>query len=1021
MAHRDNDKLESRIDRFLHERLAPAITATSAPLQAAAWTAPGEPVDFATATGSGNTFAPVLPGTAWGPAWATTWFRVCGHAPARRPPAEAGRYRFELSLDLGFNGAKPGFQCEGLVRDEHGHVIKGLEPRNHQVPLQCEPGSAFTVWVEGAANPDLTGGNDFGSPNAFAPTPFGDPLTVPAVPLYRLGDFLAVEVDTEVESLFLEATVLFGLLRELPPGTPRRQLLLGGLQDAINAMDPGNVAAGAVEARKILAPLLAAPAEHSAHRIFATGHAHIDSAWLWPTRETVRKCARTFSNVLDLMDRDPELTFTCSSAQQFAWMKQYHPGIFARIAERVAEGRFVPVGNMWVESDVNMPSGESLVRQFQQGARFFDTEFGAISDVGWLPDSFGYSAALPQLLRKSGLRWFFTQKMCWNETNSMPHHSFLWEGLDGSRIFTHFPPTNTYSGDMRPTELARSVRNFKDHGDASMSLMPFGYGDGGGGPTREMMQLGRLQENLEGSPRVRFSSAHDFFAEAEQDYRNPPIWSGEMYLEFHRGIYTSQARTKSGNRRNERLLVEAEYWAAVACIRHGLAFPYERFDRLWQQVLLLQFHDILPGSAIAWVHREAEATHAAVSEELDQVITQSLAAIAGEGREEFVFNASPATADGVPSRSGAPAAVRKQQLLARGPEGNFILRNGLVELTVTPEGHISSLIDLGTGRDVIPRGRLANMLQLHRDTPNQWDAWDIDLSYRDTVVEVFDGSAEPGSDGKEILVRREFGNSTVQQRIGLSGTEPAVRIQTSVDWHEKQKLLKLAFPLDVHAGFSSSETQFGHVQRPVHNNTSWEHAKYEFCAHRWLHVGEPDFGVAVASDAVYGYDVERDIHDGRVSTTVRQSLLRAPTFPDPEADQGHHDFLTTITVAPGIGDAIRAGYAANTHRRPVRGSRGASALVSVDNPAIVAETVTLASDRSGDLVVRLYESQGRRAKAALAVSADIAGVTEVDLLDRPASGGGVVLSAEGSVIRVELRPFEVASLRFKLTSTEESQ
>lgn len=1020
MAHRDNDKLEARVDRFLFERLQPAITATKVPLELAAWTAPGESVDFATATASTNMFTPVVPGTPWGQAWATTWFHVRGQAPAPRTTVDAGRYRFELSLDLGFNDAKPGFQCEGLVRDGHGRVIKGLEPRNHHVPMDCAPGSPFAVWVEAAANPDLTGGNDFAGPRAFAATPFGDTATAPAVPLYRLGQFLAVEVDTVVESLFLEATVIRGLLRELPAEAPRRQLLLGGLRDAINAMDPDNVAEGAAAARNILAPLLSAPAEHSAHRIFATGHAHIDSAWLWPTRETVRKCARTFSNVLDLMDRDPDLTFTCSSAQQFAWMKQYHPGIFERIAERVKEGRFVPVGNMWVESDVNMPSGESLVRQFQQGARFFETEFGSISDVGWLPDSFGYSAALPQLLRKAGLRWFFTQKMCWNETNSMPHHSFTWEGLDGSRIFTHFPPTNTYSGDMRPTELARSVRNFKDHGKTGMSLMPFGYGDGGGGPTREMMQLGRLQANLEGSPRIQFSSAHDFFAEAEQDYANPPVWSGEMYLEFHRGIYTSQARTKRGNRRNERMLVEAEYWATVACIRHGLAFPYDRFDDLWRQVLLLQFHDILPGSAISWVHREAEATHAAVTLELEEIIARSLAAVTGEGETDFVFSASPATADGIPPRSGVAAGPQRRHL-ADGPEQAFILRNDFLDLTVTPQGHISSLIDKSTGRELVPHGRLANLLQLHRDTPSQWDAWDIDLSYRDTVVELLDGSVVAGNDGQEILVRRHFGNSTVSQRIGLSDTEPTVLIQTSVDWHERQKLLKLAFPLDIHAEYSSSETQFGHVRRPVHNNTSWESAKYEFCAHRWLHVGEPGFGVAVASDAVYGYDVERGIDNGRVTTTVRQSLLRAPTFPDPDADQGHHEFLTTITLAPHIGDAIRAGYAANTDRRRVRGSRGAAPLVTVDKAAVVAETVTLASDRSGDLIVRLYESQGRRARASVSVSEALAAAAEVDLLDRPTAAEGAVLSVEDSVILVELRPFELATLRLKLGSTEESQ
>src|SRR5699024_2317771 len=325
-----------------------------------------------------------------------------------------------------------------------------------------------------------------------------------------------------------------------------------------------------------------------------------DSAWLWPVRESARKVTRTFANVVQLMDEDPELTFTCSSAQHFTWVKDHDPELYSRVRARVLEGRFVPVGNMWVESDVNMPSGEGLARQFLYGSRFFIEEFGQRSDVGWLPDSIGYSAALPQILRKGGVRWFFAQKMCWKDTNRMPHHTFDWEGLDGSRILTHLPPVNTYSGDMRPTELARSVRNFADHDVAASSLMPFGYGDGGGGPSREMLAAGRIQANLEGSPRLQFGTAQEFFLETDSESVQRPVWVGEMYLEFHRGIYTSQARTKRGNRRNEALLVEAEGWWTAASIRRDAEYPHHVFDALWKEVLL-QFHDILPGTSIAWV------------------------------------------------------------------------------------------------------------------------------------------------------------------------------------------------------------------------------------------------------------------------------------------------------------------------------------------------------------------------------------------------------------------------------------
>ncbi|QHC58942.1 glycoside hydrolase family 38 C-terminal domain-containing protein [Rathayibacter sp. VKM Ac-2760] len=1006
--HHDSVKAAARVDRFLAERLPLAVTTERIPLAVAAWTAAGEPVAFETATDPRNRYQPIEPGAPWGTAWDTTWFRVSGSVP----PAwgDAGeRFRIELSLDLGFDRAKPGFQCEGLARAADGRVLKGLEPRNHHVPLDAAAGESFLIWVEGASNPDLTGGNDFAGPGGFSPTPYGDRATAPTAPLYRLGRFSLVLVDTVAERLGLELSVLRGLHDELPASEPRRHEILAGLTRALNALDPDDLAGTVADARTVIAPLLAAPAAHSAHRISATGHAHIDSAWLWPTRETVRKCARTFSNVLDLMDRDPDAVFTCSSAQQFAWMKEHHPGIFARIAERVREGRFVPVGNMWVESDVTLPSGESLVRQLQQGARFFQEEFGAISEVGWLPDSFGYSAALPQLLRKAGLRWFFTQKMCWNETNAMPHHSFVWEGLDGSRIFTHFPPSNTYSGDLRPTELARIVRNFQEHGRATRSLMPFGYGDGGGGPTREMMALVRLQSDLEGSPRLEFSPAHDFFEAAEAEYTDPPVWSGEMYLEFHRGILTSQARTKQGNRRNERLLAEAEYWASVAFLRHGVPFPFDELDALWRRVLLLQFHDILPGTAIAWVHREAERTHAEVTEALERMIAERLAVLIGPGELRIALNAAPVAVGGVPARGGA-AVEAAVGLSVRAAGEGFVLESPYLVVVVTGQGLVSSIVDRASGRELLPAGRVANLLQLHRDEPNQWDAWDLDAAYRETVVDLLEGTVELGEDGASVVVRRSFGASSATQTIALDPREPAVRIRTVVDWHERRKLLKLAFPLDVHAEHSSAETQFGHVRRPVHTNTSWEAARFEICAHRWLHVGEPAFGVAVASDAVYGYDVQRTIDDGRVSTVVRQSLLRAPTFPDPEADQGEHAFLSTLTVAPGIADAVRAGFAASTAPRTVVGRSVPEPLVAVEDPAVVVDTVTLAADRSGDVIVRLHEALGGRVRTALVVAPALSGAREVDLLDRDVEGTALLGLASGR-IALELRPFEIVSLR----------
>ncbi|WP_308164636.1 glycoside hydrolase family 38 C-terminal domain-containing protein [Agromyces sp. ISL-38] len=986
------------------------------------WTAPGEPVPFAEArqasyTASGR-------GTEWGQAWGTTWFHLVGAVPGHWPEGQE-HFRTELSLDLGFSQSKPGFQCEGLVRTPAGRAVKGLEPRNHHVNLDASPGETIEFYVEAASNPDLSGGDDFSGPLAFAPTPFGDSLTAPSGTLYTLGRLELRLVDVELESLERELRVLRGLMAELGAADPRRLTILVALDRALDALDPDDLAGTVSAARAVLEPVLAAPAAHSAHRIVATGHAHIDSAWLWPTRETVRKCIRTFSNVLDLMDRDPDLNFTCSSAQQYAWVRDADPELFSRLAERVREGRFVPVGNMWVESDVTMPSGESLARQLLEGGRFFQEEFGRVADVGWLPDSFGYSGSLPQLLRQAGLRWFFTQKMSWNETNAMPHHSFLWEGIDGSRIFTHFPPVNTYSGDMRPTELARDSRNFSDHGVATTSLMPFGYGDGGGGPTRDMMASGRLQSDLEGSPRLRFATAHDFFVDAEAEYTDPPVWSGEMYLEFHRGIFTSQARTKRGNRRNERLLAEAETWASAATLLTGAHYPGEELDELWRAVLLLQFHDILPGTAIAWVHREAEASHAETTERAERIIETALRELTGDGLQRIAVNAAPVVMRGIPARAGvlldAETAIDadsgRSDVTVRDDNGRIVLENDLVSVVVGSDGTITRMLDKTTGRELIAEYRPANLLQLHRDEPNQWDAWDLDASYRATARDLRDGAVS--RDGEAVIVRREFGASSIVQRIELDDAEPTVRIRSEIDWHERRKLLKLAFPLDVHAAAASYETQFGHVSRPVHANTSWDAARYEVCAHRWVHVGEPDFGAAISNDGVYGHDVTREVTDGRVLTVVRQSLLRAPRFPDPDADQGLHSVTSTLTVAPGISDAIRAGRSADAPGRIVRGARVPQPLVSALPPtvsgttSVIAETIKLAADGSGDVIVRLYESEGRRSAVLIAAAFPVASCRLVDLLERLKEGIDPRPERSGGEFHLELRPFEIVTLRIR--------
>jgi alpha-mannosidase len=756
--------------------------------------------------------------------------------------------------------------------------------------------------------------------------------------------------------------------------------------------------------------------------VHAVGHAHIDSAWLWPTRETVRKCARTFSNVLSLMDSDPDVRFACSSAQQYAWVQEHYPELFERIRERVREGRFVPVGGMWVESDTNMPGGEALARQLVEGKRYFVTEFGVEPTEVWLPDSFGYTAALPQLARLAGSENFLTQKISWNDTNTMPHHTFWWEGIDGSRVFTHFPPVDTYNSDLSAEELDRAERQYAEKGRANTSLAPFGYGDGGGGPTREMVAQARRTADLEGSPRVTLSDSRTFFDAARAEYADPPTWVGEMYLEYHRGTYTSQARTKRGNRRSEHLLREAELWAATATVRTGAAYPAERLRRLWRTVLLQQFHDILPGSSIAWVHREAERNYAAVAAELEEIVGESLRALVGEGDAVVAVNSGPFARDGVPGvgarvldgpqRDGTVAPV------ADG-DGGWVLENDVVRVAVDASGHVTSAVEVASGREAILPGARANLLQLHRDIPNEWEAWDIDEHHRRSTTDL-DGAAKietvTTEAGPALRVVREVGRSRIEQDLELPASGRGLRITTRVDWHERQKLLKLAFPLAVHADRATSEIQFGHVHRPTHTNTSWDHARFETVAHRWVHVAEPGFGVAVANDSTYGHDITRtrvdDTRDGRDSatgTTVRLSLLRAPKFPDPDADQGTHELRCELVVGAGIDEAIRHGYALNLPERTVTGARGIDPLVTVDDDAVVVEAVKLAEDGSGDVVLRLYESRGGRARARLSLGFAHRDVDVTDLLERTVGAA----QRDGGDVVVDLTAFQVLTLRVR--------
>ncbi|MEE2815921.1 MAG: glycoside hydrolase family 38 C-terminal domain-containing protein [Actinomycetota bacterium] len=996
--HDDSSLTVGRVNRVLAERIRPAIHSARVPLEIAVHQLPGEPI--APAEGLALDFQPFTAGSMWGPAWGTTWFRVRGEVPA-----EWGGKKVEALIDLGFDINMPGFQCEALVYRADGTPVKSINPRNQWVPVDTVAGHSVELFLEGAANPVLL---DY---HPFLPTQEGDIRTSSPEPLYRVRRMDLAVFEPEVFDLSLDLEVLIELQAELPETSPRRMRILQARDNALDVLDLQRIVETAGDARAQLTEVLASPADASAHRIAAIGHAHIDSAWLWPVRETIRKVARTTSSMTALIDEQPDFLYGMSSAQQYAWIKEHRPEVFARVRAAVADGRFLPLGGMWVESDTVMPTGESIVRQFSHGQRFFAREFGVRSKGVWLPDSFGYSPALPQLMRRAGFEWFFTQKISWNQRNVFPHHSFLWEGIDGSRVFTHFPPMDTYNSQLSGMEVAKASGQFKENRVATMSIAPVGWGDGGGGTTREMTGKAARLADLEGSAKVEWKHPDAFFDDAKAELTDPAVWVGELYLELHRGTLTSQHATKALHRRAEQALIEAELWAATAAVRLGAEYDFEEFDRLWQLVLLHEFHDILPGTSIAWVHREAVEVLSQVLADAEELSAAARQALAGDGDRTLVFTPTSVGGGRALGATHTPVveqAKRVETQLTERADGSFALSNDLVVVIISPEGLITSAIDKATGREVIAAGKPANLFQLHQDFPNMWDAWDIDRYYKNRVDDLTAVSSLSASvvDGAAVVkVTREFSQSTIAQTIILPAGSRTVHLRNDIDWNETEKLLKLAFPLDIFARETLAETQFGFQRRVTHVNTSWEAAKFETSMHRFVLAQEDDgFGVALVNDSIYGYDTSREVEGDDVTTTIRLSLLRAPRFPDPDTDHGHHQIEVGLVIGADAEIATAEGIELNAPATLVRGANEVEPLVAVTGRGIVISAVKLADDRSGDVIVRVYESLGRRTTGALSVAVEYSGIREVSLIEDELDGART--SGE-----LALKPFEVRTLR----------
>lgn len=1026
--HDRRELVEERISREVFERVLPLVHPAVEALAIEAGPAPAA-------------MSPFAAGSPWGTPWATTWFRLSGVVPAEWATAglHASGRDVVAVVDLGFDLDMPGFQCEGLVRLDDGTPVVGVHPRRTNIPVSAAAGEPVTILLEAASNPTFP---------QFQASQQGRLASAAAEPLYVFHRADLVIVDREAEALLIDIDVLDGVMRTLPVGDRRRQRLLATLERAFDAIAHDG-AAGVAPARSILAQALAWRPAESTHRIVATGHAHIDSAWLWPTRETERKCLRTFTSAVAQMDADPDYVFSCSQAQQYEWVREAEPAVFERIKRHVAGGQWVPVGGMWVESDMNLPSGESIARQIVHGQRYFEEHFGLRCTEMWIPDVFGYPAGLPQVFAAGGMRRFVTQKLSWNRTNRFPHHTFWWEGLDGTRVLTHFPPVDTYNAEITPAELAHAVDNFAEHAWSDWSLVPFGHGDGGGGPTPLMMERLRRMAELDGMPRLQAGSAAEFFAhvEAEAAAGAPvPVWRGELYFETHRGTLTSQLRTKLGNRRCEKLLREVELLAATASAAGATVDPDE-LTTSWRDVLTQQFHDILPGSSIGWVHDDAEEVFARVAGELEAkaaswagVLSPDaplLVNAATRARREIVVAATAPAGDGPvqPLADGrvaylavAPALGVAPVLAPSLPADGFApivvtdrtMANEHVAIAWDPDGRLTSLIDVASARDALVAGHPAAVLELAVDHPVRYDAWDVEEW---TVAQGVPLGAADRVDVEAsgplvgiVAVHYAFGPSTAVVRYVLRAGSARVDVDIDLDWHHSEHLLSMTFPLDVHTDTATCGVQFGSVRRPTHASTSWDAAKFEVCAHRWVDVSEPSFGVAVLNDGRYGHG----LFDGG----VRVSLARAARYPDPDADQGRH--RVTLALLPhGAG---LAGVVAEAERLdlPLRQltptsctgigpSTGEnqyrnSGVVSVTGDGVEVDAVKVADDGSGDLVVRLHEAVGNRVRTTVAAVRRIVDAAACNLLEEPQRH----FEVSDGIVALTLRPFELMTLRLTL-------
>ena len=791
--------------------------------------------------------------------------------------------------------------------------------------------------------------------------------------------------------------------------------------------------------------------------LWSIGHSHIDVAWQWTYHVSRNKAARTFGTNLRLLEENPEYLFMASQPVLYEYVKEDQPALYEQVRRRVAEGRWEPEGGMYVEADTNLTGGESLVRQFLFGKRFFAEEFGVDSRVLWLPDVFGYSGNLPQICRKSGIDYFYTTKIGWNEYNKFPYDTFRWRGLDGSTILTHFGCAisyaevetdfmTTYNPSMEPSFVLGAWKRYQQKDINRDLLYDFGYGDGGGGPASDYLEYAKREKDLEGCPKVKLEGPIEFFQDMEAEGGPKHTYTGELYFSAHRGTYTSQAMVKNNNRRCELSMRDLELWGTLAA-QKGQTYPAEAIERLWKEVLLHQFHDILPGSSIARVYEDAEKAFHAILEESHELTAKAVAGLVEAGNgvtvgnslgfaydtlvelpESFaagaqtregkavptekigdkVYGLTEVPAYGMVSLVPAETQTKAADSVSLTQDGDtFILENNQVKAVVDGKGEVVSFVLKTSGREFAAEPM--NRFHLYKDVPRLFDAWDIDSNYIDqeiTAAEDVTVTVESAGSLRSVLkVTGRISNSPFVQYIRLDADSTRLEFETAIDWKELHRLLKVGFPVNVFTENGINEMQFGYVERPTRRSRAYEKDRFEVCNHRYSALCDQAHGAAVLNDCKYGISMN--------GNALELTLLRAAAAPEMHADNREHHFTYGFTAWEGSfadSDVVRQGYEMNVKPVITAGVVDTFSAFGVEKDNVILESVKLAEDGSGDLILRLYEAKKAAVNTKVFTALNVAQAWTCDMLEKKEAE----VAVEDNTVSLDFRAFEIKTLRLKL-------